>query len=52
MTLLDVIDLDEIWTVNSVRKEIFLTMGGSRRGFGLEFMRISRLIFFLLNENY
>ena len=35
MTLLDVIDLDEIWTVNSMGE-------GSGRDFGLEFMRKSK----------
>ena len=37
MTLLDVSDLGKIRTVNSMRKQIFWTMG-SEPGFGSEFI--------------
>ena len=43
MTLLDVIDLDEILAVNSMWEKIYLAMGESGCGFGLEGMRKSKL---------
>ena len=42
MTLLDVIDLDEILTVNSMWEIFFWAIGESGRGFGLEVMRKSK----------
>ena len=44
MTLLDVIDLNEILTVNSMwEKKHFWAIGKSGRGFGLEVVRKSKL---------
>ena len=44
MTLLDVIDLDEMLTANSIVKpQIFKVMDESGRDFGLEVMRKSKL---------
>ena len=43
MTLLDVNDLDKIWTVNSIWEKKFEAMRESGRGFSFEFMRKSKL---------
>ena len=44
VTLLDVIDFDNIWTLNSMwKKQISWAMGEITRGLGSEFMRNSKL---------
>ena len=51
MILLDFIDLDKISTVRSLRKKKIWAIVESGRGFGLKFMRKSKLKKHKKNEN-